>query len=187
MTTDKQKVLGLDSVEQIKTYVCFACENTKREVKSVMDKEHDEVINELKTYTDDEISKRSALINENGEISNYTIKTDESLNPNATWELNKTGKGQLSNNHISWEVDGSGYIGKKEEVTNFDGLPEAKMDKTIYWDNDGIIKFGKDVRPWDDDIKAIYDIIDQLINTNVAKYIILDDNTTFLNAYMIKK
>ena len=206
MATEKQKVLGLDSVEQIKTYVCFACENTKRDVKVIMDREHDEMKEELKDYTSEEISKRAVLVDSEGDISNYTVKSikdnealDDSLDPNASWELKKAGNGQLSNTHIGWETDGSGYIGQKNKSYNFEGAPINSYDKTIHWDQDGIIKFGKDVRPWEGDIKATrqyaYELFQELLRLigelkdvipSETVYIKLDNINTKLDIHKIK-
>jgi hypothetical protein len=93
-----------------------------------MDREHDEMKEELKDYTIEEISKRAVLTDSEGDISNYTVKSikdnealDDSLDPNASWELKKAGNGQLSNTHIGWETDGSGYIGQKNKSYNLYG------------------------------------------------------------------
>lgn len=208
MATEKQKVLGLDAVEQIKTYVCFACENTKRDVEIIMDREHDKLKNELIDYTTEEVSKRAALTDSDGCINGYTVKTmigievdDPNLDKDAAWELNKAGNGQLSKTHIGWERNGSGYIGKK--ITNdyvFEGLPDNAFDKTIYWDENGIISFGKDVRPWDADYRDAKDYAYELFQRLLAMledlkgevkpedpiYIKLDNMMTKLNIHKIK-
>lgn len=203
MATEKQKVLGLDSVEQIKTYVCFACENTKRDVIQLMDKVHEDLMSTMKQHVDNKISSRAALVDSdgnNGDITNYTIKTtnideliNDKLDENALWELNRAGNGQLSNAHIGWEQNGSGYIGKKV-ITDyeFEGVPNVSFDNTIYWDENGIISFGKNVKPWAADLNDIYDKLLRIIESYhkgtiepEEPYIILNNVSTRLDTHKL--
>ena len=198
MATEKQKVLGLDSVEQIKTYVCFACENIKRDVILIMDEKLTELKSDLKSYTDNEITNRAVIKDENGDIVNYTLRSigNDEINPITHWELNKSGVGQLSNSHIGWEHDGSGYIGKKNfyDKDKYEDIADPTFDDTIYWNENGIISFGKNVKPWLSDLDILEEKIMALIkqyHNNVPDepgdnvYIVLNDTTTRLNYHLL--
>jgi hypothetical protein len=194
MTTEKQKVLGLDAVEQIKTYVCFACENTKRDVILIMDNKHKELKSELKSYIDNEINERAVLKDENGDVVNYTLKSNNDANLGNHWELNKFGNGYLSNNHIGWEKNGSGFIGKKlfYDKDAYEDIPDPTYDNTIYWDENGNISFGKNVRPWENDLLQLEEKIMAIIKQYHSGgapieqvYIKLNNSNTKLNVHKL--
>lgn len=194
MATEKQKILGLDSVEQIKTYVCFACENIKRDVIVIMDKKHAELKSDLKSYTDNEITNRAVLKDENGDVVNYTLKSNNDSNLDTPWELNKFGNGYLSNNHIGWEKNGSGFIGKKlfYDKDQYEDIADSTFDNTIYWDENGIISFGKNVKPWENDLLQLEEKIMAIIKQYHGGgapieqiYIKLNNSNTRLNVHKL--
>lgn len=195
MATERQKVLGLNSVEHIKTYVYSECKDLK-----------DDVVDLMKQHTEDKINELSVLKDDNGEISDYTIKSynndTEDIN-DIHWELNSDGNCCLSNGNITINSDGSGYIGiKNESDENNDKLAYSDA---IYWDANGVIRFGDNISPWisqiislRNELKSEISRLEGIINQYHAGggdtpdtpgyngYIILNNNATKLNIDKIK-